>query len=691
MNTEELYEQTVEEVIQKAQNDILIPENFKKHLESNNLTDDQVANLVAYHLGPQHQWDVSTVNKLAETYIKYKVQQGLIGTKQGNEEKKKFKQNLINQSNNLMPVPTGVVETPDGYILLKQGKDNLVTSKQLTNFIFKNIKTVQIGLNEEALFLDLQKGTKVAPQIMITGEEATDRKLLHKRLKSRMLASHIIATKTEEVDELMTYVAEQAKGTAQLADYTGMFYHKESGQYYFVANDGSGGHTYIKPSNMNVPNSDLVQLQGQRHKSSQMIVKNILSDDSWHNTATELLSLVPDSLNNSKSLLMLSWFFAALISPWMFQERNLKLPILFIYGEPGSGKSTNLNLITTYFGNPHNKDISMSSTSQPIRDIMSSTNAFHALTTEYNDKAPNITATINMLKILFDRSIYARGQLGYNETFRLQSPWIMQGNMRVNNQAVQDRMLQILVQKSDRKLDGKRINQALIRKFENTKFIEGYLPYLLDRQDQWKTWYEQALIYVPEDIDARQLDITTTLVIGLMMIQDLRKSMGMAQYRPHEIKQAVDQITQSRAQNQIQPQHIQFLEYLQTYHTDPQIYNRAMNGVSSSHGFIFHQAWWLNKYQDFCKGKGNDFDKNVILDGLRSLGVTTNQTVSLRGSNAKCLAFNAEELEKATQGVIEAGAWAEQPQKLLIEEIEVVTKVVEPEEDATPQHKVTIN
>lgn len=667
MNIDELYEQTEEEAKQEAQKSLLIPENFKKHLESNNLTDDQVANLLAIHLGRQHQWDTAAVNELTQTYIKHKVQQGLISTNIANKEQKDFKDSLIKQANILAPVPTGIEETPNGYILWRPTKDGRAIPVKLTNFIFMNIRTVYIE-EEKVLLVDVKCETEpIEEKIMLKADECVERKKLLTVIRRRIPAANITTTKTEEVDELMTYVAKQAKGIAHVVDYTGMFYHNETGQYYFVANDGSGGHTYIKPSTLNVPDSDLVQIKGRRHKSSQVTVRNVLSDASWHSTATELLSLVPGSLNNSKSLLMLSWFFAALISPWMFEQHNLKLPILFIYGEPGSGKSTNLNLITTFFGNPNNTDISMSSTNQPIRDAMSSTNVFQMLTTEYNDKAPNITAIINMLKILFDRSFYERGQLDRNESYRLQAPWIMQGNMRVNNQAVQDRMLQILVQKSDRNLDGRIINRALILKHENKKFIEGYLPYLLDRQDQWKTWYEQALIYVPEDIDARQLDITTTLVIGLMMIQDLRKSMGMAQYKPHEIKQVVDQITQSRAQNQIQPQHIQFLEYLQTYHTDPQIYSKRVNGVSETHGFMFNQAWWLNKYQDFCKGKGNDFDKNVILDGLRNLGVTTNQTISVRGNNAKCLAFNAQELEKATQGVIEAGAWVENPLELIVD------------------------
>lgn len=686
MNKEELYQYTDEEKKENENSSICIPANFQSLLDKSGqeYSDTQIANLLAIQLGSIETWDSSKVNELARIFIKYKVKENLIDTKDARNEQKKFKEALIKQANILLPTPKGIKESSEGYVLWTSTKDGRAVPKLLTNFLFQNIRTVQISLEEKALLVDIQKGKQIAQKIVLKAEEITDRRLLHKRLKDRIMDARIITTKTEEVDELMTFVAEQAQGSVKIEDYTGLFHQKESGQYYFVINDGNGSHSYIKPPTMKINDSDLVQIKGRRNLSSHTNVSNVLSDDSWYNAATELLSIVPASLKDSKSLLMLSWFFASLISSWMFEELKLKLPILFIYGEPGSGKSTNLNLITTFFGNTNNTDISMSSTNQPIRDAMSSTNAFPVLTTEYNDKAPNIMSIINMLKILYDRSFYERGQLGHNDSYRLQAPWIMQGNMRVNNLAVQDRMLQIRIQKTDRSLDGKQINKVLMRKLENKRFIGGYLPYLIERQDQWNSWHEEALSYVPEDIDARQLDITTTIVIGLIMIQDLRNYLGMSSYTSSEIGQVVGEITESRVQNQIQPQHIQFLEYLQTYHTDPDIYAKRVNGVSPTYGFMFNQAWWLNKYQDFCKGKGNDFDKNVILDGLKSLGVITNKTISIRGNNTKCIAFSAQELEEATRGIIEGSAWVKNPVEIIVE--------FNPEEEIdTNQHKITLN
>ncbi|MFL0557923.1 hypothetical protein [Paenibacillus barengoltzii] len=688
MDRNELYEPMDEDKQGTNSYNICNPATFQELLDEygNKFDDQQVINLVATNANSEWK-NRKDIKPLGAIFAKHKAKLGLIesSVEAKKQEADKFVDEVVKAARNTSP--TGITEEPDGYTLWKPTGDGRVIPKRLTNFVFKNIRTIQMDSEEKVLLVDIKCETQaVGKNIILDADRTVERKKLLATLRKQVPEANIITTKTEEIDALMTYVAKQAQGTATIEDYMGMFYHNESEKYYFVINKVGGGYTYIKPSTMNVPDSDLVLIKGRRHESNQVSVRNVLSDTSWYNAATELLSLVPASLKNHKSLLMLSWFFAALVSPWMHRELGLKLPILFIYGEPGGGKSTNLNLITTFFGNPNNDSVSMSSTNQPIRDAMSCTNAFAMLTTEYNDKANNITSIIFMLKTLYDRSSYSRGQLDRNDNYPLQAPWIMQGNMRVNNQAVQERMLQILIQKSDQSLDRKTINQALQRKLENTKFIEGYLPYLLDRQDQWKDWHEKALLYVPEDIDSRQLDITTTLTIGLMMIQDLRRTLGMAEYTAQEIGQVIGQITQSRLQNQIQPQHIQFLEHLQTYHTDPQIYSKKVNGVSETYGFVFNQAWWLNKYEDFCKGKGNDFDKNVILEGLKKLGVTTNKTISVRGNNAKCIAFNPHELEKVTQGIIEADAWVENPQQIVVD----YDFKTESEDDAK-QPKLTIN
>ncbi|MGN8770383.1 hypothetical protein ACTNDP_12530 [Paenibacillus barengoltzii] len=689
MNKEDLYALDENEQHELDNFNICDRATFQALLDEygDKLDDERIINAVV----TTGKWDrKKDLKTLGIIFAKFKAKQGLIeSSKEAKEqEADRFVDEVVKKAKRAYhDLPTGVVERPDGYEILDITKDGRVISRRLTNFVFKNIRKVQMDSEEKVLLVDIICETQaVGKNIILDADRTVERKKLLATLRKQVPEANIITTKTEEIDELMTHVAKKAQRTAIIEDYMGMFYHKESEKYYYVVNKVGGGYTYIKPSTMNVPDSDLVLIKGRRHESNQVSVRNVLSDTSWYNAATELLSIVPASLKNHKSLLMLSWFFAALVSPWMHRELGLKLPILFIYGEPGSGKSTNLNLITTFFGNPNNDSVSMSSTNQPIRDAMSCTNAFAMLTTEYNDKANNITSIIFMLKTLYDRSSYSRGQLDRNDNYPLQAPWIMQGNMRVNNQAVQERMLQILIQKSDQSLDRKTINQALQRKLENTKFIEGYLPYLLDRQDQWKDWHEKALLYVPEDIDSRQLDITTTLTIGLMMIQDLRRTLGMAEYTAQEIGQVIGQITQSRLQNQIQPQHVLFLEHLQTYHTDPQIYSKKVNGVSETYGFVFNQAWWLNKYEDFCRGKGNDFDKNVILEGLKMLGVTTNKTISVRGNKAKCIAFNPHELEKATQGIIEADAWVENPLQIVVD----YDFKTESEDDAK-QPKLTIN
>lgn len=684
MNRNELYEPMDEDKQGTNSYNICNPATFQELLDKygNKFDDQQVINLVAAKA--DSEWKSrKDIKPLGDIFAKYKAKLGLIESdvEAKEQEAARFVDEVVKTTR--YSASTGITEVPDGYVLWKPYGDGRVIPTRLTNFVFKNIRTVQVNSEEKVLLVDIKCETQaVGKNIILDADRTVERKKLLAMLRKLVPEANIITTKTEEVDALITYVAKQAQGTAIIDDYLGMFYHNESKEYYYVINKASGGYAYIKPSTMSVPDSDLVLIKGRRHESNQVSVRNVLSDTSWYDAAMELLTLVPASLKNHKSLLMLSWFFAALISPWMFKELTLKLPILFIYGEPGGGKSTNLDLITTFFGNPNNKDVSMSSTSQPIRDAMSSTNAFPILTTEFNDKANNIATIIFMLKTLYDRTSYSRGQLDRNDNYLLQAPWIMQGNMRVNNQAVQERMLQILIQKSDQSLDRKTINQAMLRKLENTKFIEGYLPYLVDRQDQWKAWYEKALLFVPEDIDSRQLDVTTTLAIGLMMIQDLRRTLGMAEYTAQEIGQVIGQITQSRLQNQIQPQHVLFLEHLQTYHTDPQIYSKKVNGVSETYGFVFNQAWWLNKYEDFCKGKGNDFDKNVILDGLKKLGVITNKTISVRGNNAKCIAFDAHELEKATQGIIEADAWVENPQQFVDFEFKT---------ESEDQPKLTIN
>lgn len=662
MNTEELYEKTVEEVIQEAQNDILIPENFKKHLEGNNLTDDKVANLLAIHLGPQHLWNNAAVNELTRIYIQYKNQQGLIDKGDNIRSKhKEFIEALIKAARKLAPVQNGIEETPNGYVLWKSTKDGQTFPTQLTNFIFKNIRTVKISDTEEAPLVDLKLGGEIRKNIILPASICSERRKLDPYLSGRINKARIYTYSASELDDLIQYVAEQAEEIVPMEDYTGMFFHKKSNLYYYINLDKDGRPIYIKPQEMkDIADDLLVQILGTRHKTSQSRMRMVREDSSWYPVATEMLELVPSLLTHSKSLIMLAWHFAALISPWIRQKFGKGMPILSVFGEPGSGKTTTLRLISMYFGKIGEGTASLSHTPQPVAQALSCTNAFAMLTTEYNPKSRYINEILTMLKNLYEGEPHRRGKKeGLNEEWPLTSPLIIQGNSQVDNEAVQSRSVQILVQKANQNPHGQQIARIWAAGEKNSAFIEGYLYYLINNQSKWQQWDEQALGYYSSITDPRQQDILRVMLIGLMMIQDLRIILELTPYSENDINNFIQEIDNNFTNNQMQAQHLGFIEFLQNYHTHPDYVRKRIHCVDDGI-HKFHKKTWMDEYRNYLGNTSNDVNFKVLEQGLKDLGeeaVTVDRNLSIHKHACRTITIDPHKLEKATGGKFPAALW----------------------------------
>ncbi|WP_172195186.1 hypothetical protein [Saccharibacillus qingshengii] len=547
-----------------------------------------------------------------------------------------------------------IIEKADEYYSVSE-KKGAKQEERLTNFVFTNVRKVRSLGKEEALLVDIIEGKQNRKNVLLPAEIVCERRKLLPYLKKINTNIQIYAQHNKDIDLIMEHVAQQTQDIRSVVDYTGLFKHEKSKLYYYVALDHKNEVIYIQQQHANEDTTTYIT--GPRHLNTQMRITKS-NKKTWEESGSEMLDLIPKTLKNNKSLMILAWHFASLISDWIHNELGHRLPILFVYGEKGSGKSTTLDVVSAYFGN-NGKTLSMGSTPQPIRDAMSATNAFPILTTETEDKARNMQTIVPMLKELFDRSTISKGHLGGNETFHLQAPWIMQGNTQVSNEAVQDRMLQILVQKSDRNDCADAIRNSWLNKNQNKAFITGYLQHLIDNQHQWPFWFEQAKAYTG-NVHGRHLSIQISMLIGMIMIQNLQKHLGVQPFSETEIQGFVKAIETSQAQNQKQEQHIQFLEFLQEYHTaDEYIKKQIHQEEKGSHKF--HKKPWEDEFEEYMKNSKQDINMNIIMQSLKEIGkdgsIEFVKSLKVCRKTVSGIRINPEALEKATEGYIKKENW----------------------------------
>ena len=575
------------------------------------------------------------------------------------------------------PKKPGLFENNNRYYILNYDKEGKLYKESLSNFLFQNVRKIKLGAKEEALLVDISEGNQLRTNIIITGEMQADKKKLLIALKNNLSTVLLTCRSNTDFEQLMVYVAKQAKITVDQADYVGMFYHSPSRNYYFVILDEEEQIHYLKPSKMKESDGELVQVLGRRHLNSQTRIRNEYIENNWHDTAKTMLESLPKLFADKKALVPLAWYLAALLSDWMMEEYVTNLPILYLYGEKGAGKSTCLKILSTYFGNTKMKELAMSSTKQPIRDAMACTNAFPITTTESPNKKDSDDIA-NMLKILFDRSDYMRGNLFGNETYVLQAPWAMAANKRISNEAVQDRMIQLEFKPSDQSGNRELIIDIIGNKKDNGRFIAGYLQYLIKQQECWADWHASAKTYAKMASIPREAEIMLALAMGFVMMRDLQVLVGMEPYTDEVFREMMELVSSQRKENQIQPIYVEFLQFVQTYHIDPSYQQKQMSGWSSQKGFKFQQAWWLDKFEEYTQNKSTiDFDRKIILSGLKKYeSIELNTSESLNGGKAKCFTINAQKLEEETEGMFPAEAWSKNA-LLMVEQAEEITVELE--------------
>lgn len=414
-----------------------------------------------------------------------------------------------------IPEKPGLFEKTNGYYILKFNKEGKLYEEPLSNFLFRNVRKIKVGAKEEALLVDISEDNQLRTNIIITGEMQADKKKLLITLKNNLSTVLLTCHSYADFEQLMVHVAKQARITVDQADYVGLFYHNSSKKYYFTVLDEDEQILYLKPSTMEVLDGKLVQVIGKKHLDSQVRIRNEYIGNPWHDTVKNMLESLPELFTGKKALVPLAWYLAALLSDWLMEEYVTNLPILYLYGEKGAGKSTCLKILSTYFGNAKTKELAMNSTKQPIRDAMACTNAFPINTTESPNKKDGDDIS-NMLKMLFDRSDYKRGHLAGNETYKLQAPWAMAANKRISNEAVQDRMIQLEFKPSEQSGNKELIMDVLGNKKENGRFIAGYLQYLIEQQERWTEWHETAKTYTKMAPTPEKLKSCTRLLWGLL-------------------------------------------------------------------------------------------------------------------------------------------------------------------------------
>jgi hypothetical protein len=431
-------------------------------------------------------------------------------------------------------------------------------------------------------------------------------------------------------------------------DQTGLYKDEASGEYYFLIYDYHGQLQRITRNGTAITSE--VYCQGILAPKTRARVKINSDQEKFQAAARTLINEVPDMLANHKSTIVIAWSFASLLSE-LFYENNLAFAMAFLFGEPQSGKSTLANMLAKMLGYKSTSDkIAFSSTAQPFKQAISSTNAFVILSEEFLLQKSKEAATIAFLKHVYNRDKLERGESNkQNSEYSLRAPLLLQGNSYVHNEAVADRCLPVHIRKSDQAMDMNKVTKLL--KADLSHFLNPYLVYLIENQDKWHNWFQDAEQLVERSNgDQRGFSAASAIVLGIIMMNDLAEHVGANKIEVPTIQKIIKIITEQRSLANPKELYVRFLEFVQNRHTDEDV-SKLKNTLLNKETLWINKSYWIQEFLDEAKNLGQESGEKDLLASLGEQPFIsgTGEAVikSMYGKTLRTLQIDIESLAKS--------------------------------------------
>lgn len=461
---------------------------------------------------------------------------------------------------------------------------------------------------------------------------------------------------SEEFKYFIKYIKDtiRDKPRVDVLDQTGIARDEKTGEYYFLIFDEKEElHKIVKDqSEMN----DEIYCQGIYANKTRAHVKKELNDSKFKEAAKIIVSKIPIMLKDNKSTIILAWSFAALLSE-LYYEQKMSFPLLFLYGEPESGKSTLSTIVADLMGYRSAGDkLSFSSTNQPLKQAASSTNAYPLLTEEFLLAGGNKDQkTIAFLKQIYNRDKIERGESNKtNSEFNLRAPMLLQGNSYIHNEAVAERCIPIFMGKQHRNLSEKEVRE--IKMFDYRYFLHSYLIYLINQQDKWKQWFEEAERIIERTSGGSQRAFTATsgIVLGVIMLNDLATSVGENPISQNEIGEIILNILDQREISNPKEPFVRFLEYVQDHHADESISPFKTTLFDREQGkFWIAKTDWFKRFLAHSRENNQEIDEAGLITNLHAQpfivmgdtpGSKAGKTKSMYGKKIKSIEVDIKKL-----------------------------------------------
>jgi energy-coupling factor transporter ATP-binding protein EcfA2 len=587
------------------------------------------------------------IKKLVEAYVT-----AMIETRALTLEKKEEKaEELIQQINTVtpsLPSPTLPI-TKDFTIMNSMYVTTKYTSNGLvpevaTNFIFDNTRFVA---GDRGIITDIIVNGSVLQQNAVFDKQSLS---TYEAFRKNLHSEADVLFGNEAFRYFIRSIKEPARSKLRvsLIDKTGLFKDENTGEYFFLIYDNHGQLKKIMKTGSNITSD--IYCEGKHAKETLARIKIKSNLERFQEVARTLLNRVSKMIRKNKSTIALAWSFGALLSE-LFYEYGYYFPLLFLYGDRGSGKSTLSGVLAKMLGYKSTRDkLSYSSTAQPFKQAASSTNAFPVITEEFGVKrGDSFQAQMNFLKELTNRGIIKYGlYANRNAEYPLSAPTVLQGNNYVKNEAVADRCLPIHMDKIDLAMTRQEATDLI--RMDMSDFLYPYLQYLIEKQDQWHHWYEHAEEIVGNiNRDARTSITAVAVIMGILMMNDLAEHVGADMVTDDIMQEIVNDIVEQRDLSNPKESHVRFLEYVQEHHAEEDI-SRLKTTLLNGSTIWINKAFWMNKFLEDTKSKGQEIEEASLINNLSEKsyikGTKSGINKKMYNISARTLEFDIVAMEK---------------------------------------------
>jgi len=522
--------------------------------------------------------------------------------------------------------------------------------KYATNFLLKNIRLVTCKETDEKFYLadvhiqDQQGRVEVSSNVRLTSDAFTSPSQLEKVLG---LGAIVHAT-GDKFSVLKEGIHRQVTGKVLASSVCGL--HGDS----FLTAQGR-----ITKDGLDATQIMLIDKGTDQHNE---YAYPLADDNDWKETATKFLTVFPALNEKNKSLAILGWGLASILSSYL-TENGARFPILNVYGTKGSGKSSTIRLLLGFMGYRLAKSFSASKLFTPIKKL-SMYNASPIWIDEFRESNYNSREVKELVRAIYDNAREARGKSDQSSVYYdLVAPFIISGEDNPDDQATQDRMASVHLKPHQK-------NSSKFRDLDSMRtkelFIGRYIQWLFEIQEEWSTLLQASVDAIKElkvFDDDRPFQTGVCIYFGLQLGLKLMAHLDIqASYTEEEAKSAMTELARTVQNERPTDVLLQLMYQIREYYTNifkDYEYSIEKNKGGNLIGY-FKQSALIDYYMEKNKvALSKDSIRKKIQENIETGGyiLSENHGKKIKGSTVRTLAVDLTKLCKRYPKDFELDDW----------------------------------